>query len=277
MACLSTLLASCNKPESIGRGGSVAEDDRDAAPVEIVRTPSSYRIVYRLEERNGDRVRASTDTLLVRRPFESRLETREGAPPGEQIVTTQVGALGYQATAAAGRPGIVAVFAPSVPPADFRLAAVVADAATRGLFEIGEVRTVARRRCQVHRTGRLLGEGILTAPTARDHALVCIDDAGLMLEEMLVIDGRSLSRRVAVEVDEEVDVGDRSFDTGPPTGSPAEGGGVIRRMKAGSRPPGDFFEPPASPTGFDHLGRWSVIPTQPENFADDPLFVVAVL
>ena len=36
-------------------------------------------------------------------------------------------------------------------------------------------------------------------------------------------------------------------------------------------PPGEFLVTDRGPDGFEYLGRFSVVPAQPENFGDDPL------
>ncbi|MDQ3107529.1 MAG: hypothetical protein M3Q68_06945, partial [Actinomycetota bacterium] len=72
------------------RDGSIVDSATEAVAIE--RTPATYRVVYRLEEFTGTKVALSTDKVWVRRPFESRLETWNGAPPGTAKVSTQIGA-----------------------------------------------------------------------------------------------------------------------------------------------------------------------------------------
>jgi hypothetical protein len=44
----------------------------------------------------------------------------------------------------------------------------------------------------------------------------------------------------------------------------------VRKLKDGTAPPGEFLYLDAAPEGFEHRGRYSVIPAQPDNFSGDP-------
>ena len=249
------------------RAGSI--EVRDAPPVEIERTPSSYRIVYRLEEFTGPKVALSTDKVWVRRPFESRLETWRGAPPGTEELSAQIGRFAMRRNESPAAEPVVIGVPPSTAPSDVRLAPALDDALAHGLLERREVRRVLDRPCQVYRSGQLLSASSLTRPTAAEHTDTCVDAAGLVLEELLVVDGEVLSRRVATEVEEDPQLDDGLFVTGPRTLEVADGGGLVRRMGEGL-PPGEFlvFDPAAIPAGFERVGRFNIIPSQPENFSD---------
>ena len=249
------------------RRGSVEQPG--AAPVTIERTPSSYRIVYRLEEAGGPELRLSTDKVWVRRPFESRLETYGESPPGREPLSTQIGAFARRRNESRSSDAVVIGVPPSSAPSDVRLLPVLADAEAIGLLERREVRRVVDRNCQVYRSGQLLSASRLTAPEPEEHTDSCIDAAGLVLEELLVLNGEVVSRRVATEVEEDPELDDDLFVTGARTLEVAEGGGLIRRMTE-ALPPGEFlqYDPASIPEGFERLGRYNVIPSQPENFTD---------
>ena len=254
---------------AVTRTGS--KEVEGAAPVEIERTPAAYRIVYRLEEHGGREVALSTDKVWVRRPFDSRLETWRGAPPGRTRLSTETGSFArrrFESTSA--DPSVFGV-PPSVAPADVRVLPALVDAEAHGFVERREVREVLGRRCQVLRTGDVLGASVLRKPTAEDHSESCVDAAGLVLEDLLVVGGEVLSRRLAVEVEEDPTLADDLFRTGARTLEVRDGGGLVRRMGEGL-PQGEFFllDPSAVPAGFERTGRFNVIPSQPENF-NDPL------
>jgi hypothetical protein len=253
--------------EAGGRSGSERLDD--GPPVRIVRTPAAFRVVYRLEEpAGGGRLALSTDRVVVRRPFDSRIETRRGAPPGDALVTTQVAVFGRLAVEGQdGRQSTEAV-PPAVGASDIRLAPVLQPALDRGLLRRRERRRVADRTCQVYRSGRSLGAGPLVPPTGATHTDSCVDEAGLVLEEVVVDGGERLSRRVAVEVDDDPELGRGPFRTSAPTTPVDRGGGSVREVDPESRPPGPFYELAGGPEGFRRRGRYSVIPPQAENFAD---------
>ena len=258
-----------------GRDGAVTtregsdEVPGETGPLTIDRTPASYRIVYRLEEVGGDEAAVSTDKVWVRRPFESRLETWRGAPPGEARVSTQIGAFARRRNESVSAEEVVLGVPPSTGPSDVRLLPALADAEAAGLVERREVRIVLGRPCQVLRTGQVLAASRLTRASADEYTDACIDAAGLVLEELRVVQGEVLSRRIAVEVEEDPDLDDELVQTGKRTLEVDEGGGLVRRM-SDALPPGEFllFDPASIPAGFERLGRFNVIPSQPENFND---------
>src|SRR3954453_2903131 len=254
-----------DRGEHIDRNGSVAlARNRRVA---IIRTPPAWHIVYRLEER-GDVV--STDRVWVRRPFDSRLETWSGPPPGRQQGSEQVATFGRRIQRASkGGNAQTLALPPGVPASDVRIESVLNDAVDSGLMQRREVRRVAGRDCQVYRSGNLLNAGALHPATENEHADSCIDEAGLVLEELLWGDGRFISRRVAVSVEEPPSLPDQLFAVPETPIAVKEGGGSVRPLVPGSRPPGDFYELDSAPAGFQLRGRYSVIPPQPENFGPD--------
>lgn len=256
-----------------GDGGEQAAPESrviDGAPdVEIERTPEAWHIVYRLEEHAGETLTVSTDKVWARRPYDSRLETWSGAPPGDKRQSIQVGAFARRGTQSTGAERLVLRLPPAVPPSDVRVEPILDVAEEEKLVDRREVREVADRRCQVFRSGSLLSAPALTEPTAKSYADTCIDAAGLVLEETLFDEGKLLSRRLAVEVDEDPDLDGVSFAMPERDPVPVEkGGGRVQPLTLDSRPPGEFYELAAPPSGFTHRGRFSVIPPQPDNFAD---------
>ncbi len=233
--------------------------------VEIARTPASYRIVYRLEEAAPGKVEYRTDEVNVRRPFESRLETRSGRPPGRKTETFQAARFTKRVTDTGGSVPLVLELGPEVPPSDVRLAPVLDDALAARRIIRREVREIKGRRCQVYRSGGYLSAPELRAPTKDEYADSCVDDAGLVLEEVLWSGTSMLSRRVAVEVQEDVVLSDELFPDLPPTATAASGGGAVSKLKDGSEPPGEFLVLDAPPAGFEHRGRYSVIPAQQQS------------
>jgi hypothetical protein len=235
-----------------------------APPMPIVRTPTTWHIEYRLEEPGGN---VSTDKVWVRRPFDSRLETWTGPPPGTAKVVEEI------ATFARRTNGELTLqLPPGLAAADARVDAVRAAAVKAGVLVPGATKTVVGRRCQVLRSRVLLTAAVLQRPTAKDYADSCVDEAGLVLEDVLVSGGKQLQRRIAVSVEEDRPVGDDLFPVKQQSLDVRSGGGSVRALADGSRAPGEFFELPSVPAGFVRMGRYSAVPPQPENFsAQDPL------
>jgi len=232
------------------------------------RTPDAYEIVYRVEDHGPDGLIVSTERVTVRRPFESRTEALEGEPPGGEPIGVQESALSRFATGVGER----AVFAipPSVAAADRRIDRFLGRALDEGVAEERERRRVAGRDCRIVRVGATPGARTLgTLDGANAWTEVCLDEAGLVLEEVVFEDGRMRSRKLAVEVGESPDLPPAPFVDEDPTLGVREGGGLVRPVAADSRPPGTFWELGEVPSGFEHIGRFAVVP--PQTGFDDPM------
>jgi hypothetical protein len=228
--------------------------------------PAAYRLVYRVESRAGGEVVVSTERVWVRRPFEARIESWTGAPPGRRRTNTTISAFTRINTGNA-------VFAvpPAPAPQDFRVDASLDEARRAGYVDSRERRRVAGRVCRVYRRGGETGSGTLVRlddETADEYTDTCFDAAGLPLEEVTFVDGKLLTRSVAVDVDEDSDLEDRLFRVGDPQLEVRQGGGSVLRVDPDSRPPGDFWELGEEPRGFERKGRYAVIP--PQAGFDDP-------
>jgi hypothetical protein len=228
------------------------------------RTPRVYRVVYRSESGRGDNLVVNTEEVVARRPFEARSVTRAADGRGARSTTVNAFArLQTDQTVLATGPGPAAI--------DRRAAAFLPEAVKDGYAESRERRRVAKRTCRIY---RLAGSSIAAslekvAAVKEDYSEVCVDEAGLILEEISVVDGERLTRRVAQMVDEDPDIDDDTFEVDDPTLGVSQGGGSVRRMAKDSRAPEEeFWEPDDDPKGFEHEGRYSVVP--PQTGFDDP-------
>lgn len=252
------------------RAGSERLDGVEPGLFEVSDPPRTYRVDYRVEGFGGASYVATADRLYVRRPFESRLESYEGPVVDGSPSSVQVSAFGSMLVqgASSGRVVVAAPPAPGI--SDVRLVSSLPEALEDGRFELGERRRVIGRECQVLRTAVSLSSGDLEPPSsASEYADTCIDADGIVLEEVLFDAGEPLLRRVAVDVAVDVDLQDDLFETGEPSLPTREGGGFFAELVPGSRAPGTFYEVVAAPDGYDHGGRFAVVPTQAELFSDD--------
>ena len=213
----------------------------DPPRLQIGAGPASYRIEYRVEGQS-----VSTETVTVVRPFASSVVT------AGSVRTTDLGriALGEQ----------VLAHPPNGTTADVRVSAVLDDAEAAGLLERREIREILGRRCQVLRSGRPLREGPLQPPTARTYSDACVDESGLVLEEVLVTDGERDLRRVAVAVELDVELDTAGLAERDTTVPADQGGGAVRPVRADDDlpPPELVLRPP--PAGFRSLGHYLVVP-----------------
>ncbi len=254
-------------------------DDPGRDSVEVETDPSfaieqhlgAYRIVYRLDDPSGT-IPTETDRVVVRAPFDSRLESGAGLPPGGQTTSVQIAT--FDRLRIGGVDDAVTIArVPGLAPSTIRLVPVLEGALAAGLLEAREQREVVGRRCQVYRSGTTLGAGPLVPVTEAEFADSCVDAQGLLLEETLFVDGEASFRRTAVEVDLEVEPTDDAFQTGEISAPVDQGGGAITPADPAFGSLGRFFELPAEdvPAGFELMGRYSVIPPQPEKFSDPTL------
>lgn len=281
LAIIGAGLAVLRTPDTLrdDRRGSelVAEDGRLLA---VEREPDSYEIVYRAVETATDDPVTTTEHIRVKRPFLARVEIRRGPPPGREATSQRLTRLGVLGTI--GNEGKWTLFAvpPSVAGSDLRPSRVLEDAVDRGMLRVGERRRVLERECQMYRAGGVASGGNLVPydPDGEEYADVCIDAAGLVLEEIWVDKGERLTRKVATSVQEGVELADGLFAPSDATPVPFEdGGGLVQEVDPSTTPQSTTFwvldEPPAE---FEHQGRYSVVPARLDPFrqeidpSDDP-------
>lgn len=252
---LLVVLAACS-----GDGSAPEAVERD--PDFVIGTPTApYRVVYDVDG-------TGTESVSVRPPFESRVETSTGA-----VQVTAMDRISFRNDGDA----LVVAREPGLAPPDVRVAAVLDDAEAAGLLERRGQKEILDRRCQVVRTGAPLAAGPLVPITDDEHVDTCIDADGIPLEEVVTSDGARVLRRVATDVDLDVDLGDDRFDPGDITLPADEGGGAALRVDPERGDVGPFWVLPGNepPDGFVRVGRRSIIPPQPERFADDSPRTVA--
>ena len=248
------------------RAGSVSLG-RFPSPLLPSRVPESYRISYRVADTATDVGDMTTEEVKVRRPFDARIVVRDANADAGNVRTERLTVLTTLAAKSSDGRWTAFSIGPNLATSDLRFGPALDQAIEEGDIEVRERRRVLGRECQVFRAGSTLAAGILTPYErgARDFADVCVDEAGLVVEEVWTLDGKRVQRRVAVEVDEDV-----AFDDDDPAFrlpanvsrvSAASGGGSARKLAEGSLPPGAFWDVGAGglPEGFSPLGRWAVV------------------
>lgn len=247
------------------RSGSVS---LGVEPVPLLpeRAPETYAIVYLVTDTATDEVNRSHEELQVRRPFDARAITRDGHDVGRGAVRSQrVSRLTKLAISSTGGQWTLFDIPPALATGDVRFGPALDQALADDQVEVRERRRVAGRECQVFRAGSSLQAGILSPYTkgAASFADVCVDEDGLVLEEVWTLNGKRVQRRVATEVQTDVDLRDERFalPDNPRTIPARDGGGSARPVDPASRPPGAFRVLPDTdvPDGFTLAGRWAVV------------------
>ena len=233
---------------TIGRAGSTRV--HTTAHVTIGAPPDTYEVRYRIEEVHDDKPESSTARLLVDEPFRSRLEIRRGTT----LVSLRVADLHYLGTRTSTGSNVLT---PAPGPA--------VDAVRPDLIvhdESGDVRRIAGRTCEMHQLGSALLDGDGTF-TAGDDVDVCVDERGLILEQLERVDGELTRRWIATSVDTAPSATDADFHLAGVKARPAKaGGGSVQDIEPTTAPPGSFWQLDAPPPGFTRLGRYAVVPPQ---------------
>lgn len=233
-----------------GEDARTGSDRLPDGPVAIGRRIlDSYRIEYRVETTTDGKRSVSRTTTLVRRPFEGR----------EDDATTTFSRHAIRGSAFWVPPG--------PPEADRRPDAVMRDAVRDGYADARERRRVAGRTCRVYRIGASSSAPSLPPLREADEVTdVCVDEAGLILEEVTFQGDAVARRRVAVSVSERPSGGE--LDVAKPKGDPRQIGSVQRLEDDSRLPGGTFWVLQEPPDGFEFRGRYSVVPAGQPGFTD---------
>lgn len=227
-------------------------------PLEIAGIPEAYRAVFRVEDRATAEMNVTTEKVWVRRPFESRIETWSGPPPGDERLSVRQSEFGILANRGRNAEPINLAAPPSLASGDLRIDAVLEEGLADDTLVLRERREVFGRECQVYRAGGPVFAGDIQRydPDASTYADVCVDRHGLVIEEVWMSDGRQIRRRAAVELEIEptFDASDLTIDV------EAEEGpfrGTVQRI-TDDLPEGVWALPDA-PAGFEKLGDYGVV------------------
>ena len=243
----------------LSRDGSKEVDGSPDGPLAIAEEPSSYRVVYRIERYDPDKIQVSEDRITIRRPFDGRVQSFiDGRQTGDRA--SRFGAL----IITTGEGPRTLVSPPSPATGDLRLAPALADAVEEGWLELRERRKVLGRECQVYRAGSTVVAGTLVpvGTTAGERSDLCIDDEGLLLEEVWFKDGLPLQRRVATSLEVGKTYPDSTFQLAAdePALTIDQGNGFIREVDAASAFEGTVYRLTEPPEGAEYRGRFVVQP-----------------
>ncbi|MGI8807099.1 MAG: hypothetical protein ACR2KK_04540 [Acidimicrobiales bacterium] len=228
----------------------------------IATSPAAYHVVYRAEAYQGANPTVSTEEIWVQRPFDGRVAIREGEPPGtagqfEGRSTFAVYANYTEAGAAQ-----VAGDAPTVALGDIRVGPSLDELVSQDLFVPGDRRRLLGRECQTYRTGSPLQSLKITAPTATDYVDVCLDDAGLILEEVVIAEDELKQRLTAVSFEKDPAIDPAGFVVEGQRVGVAEGGSEVTEIDRSVAPTPGYWAVEAVPPGFTHRGRYLVAGAQ---------------
>ena len=240
--------------------------EREApGPPALTAPAPEYRIVYRIDDTAGGTRVTTTEEARVRRPFDARIERRNGPPPGGETISVQISRLGRLALPSDGEAPLTLAVPPGLAVTDLRFDPALDWLIDQEVVDTGPRRTIAGRTCAVIRLGAppATGEPVRYEPGSDDYTDECIDAAGLVLEEVWVSGGTRVRRKVAVEVEWTAGLTEAGLaDPGPAIGTDV-GGGSFRQIEAS---PFAAYDVP----GHDLAGHFEAAgPEQPVPFAVD--------
>lgn len=242
----------------LSRKGSALIDADPEQPLVFARVPAAYSMTYSVERYDKAGIQLSIDHLEIRRPFDARIRSEvNGKPTGERV--TRFGVLAL--TTGDGARSLANPPSPSG--SDVRVEPVLADAVADDAAEVREQRRVLGRVCQVYRVGSTIAAGDLVPIRGNpgEHADICIDEAGLLLEEVWVKDGKPLRRRIATRVEEDPAFPDALFILqGETDVGLGQGNGFVRTQDPATTFEGPTYALPVAPEGFAYLGRYAAQP-----------------
>ena len=224
----------------------------------IAAAPAAYHAVYRAEVYKESAVTVSTEEVLVRRPFDGRVAIREGEPPGSAGQFEGRSTFGVYANYTEAAAPQVAGDAPTVALGDIRVAASLDDLVAEGLFVPGDRRRALGQECQTYRTGSPLQSLKITAPTDTDYVDVCLDNAGLILEEVAVVGDKLSQRLTAVSFEVEPPMDPAAFTIEGQRVGADQGSAEVTEVDRSVAPSAGYWSLDAPPAGFTHRGRYLV-------------------
>ena len=171
-------------------------------------TPTSYQITYEIVEN----ALARTETVTVRRPYESRVISQRDGETVSGTATSRSRLWTYLTD----REGWL-VLQPELHRAayDQRPLRGMAMAISLGRAEEAGTGTYLGRSCRIFVTGQPLGTSGITPPSDDESTELCIDAEGLVLHERWQIEGSTVVERTATSVETGIEVDAAAFDPSP--------------------------------------------------------------
>jgi len=234
----------------------------DSGPAPRFSVPSGYHITYTITTPNSS---GYTQELFVRRPFESFEQEISGGKPylttamrlGEEVFRSKTGTSSLVHTA----------LSPAL--RDIRLDAVASYAIQAKMLRLVGRARVLGETCYVFRSGAALNSGPLKPIGSRSYVDSCIDRRGLVVYERTTTRGKVTAERRAtrIAIGSARSAADYSMDGQALAAN--KGGGAMQLLTLDSRPSsGPFWDIARAPARFRHVGRYVVIPSQPEAYAN---------
>ena len=229
---------------------------RQSPPLSITNAVTSYNLTYQVQVISDTGViEHHLEKLSVRRPFDDHVIFYAGETVSDTTEFEVTDNLGLAATSSAGGAPQVQQGLPTAGKTDVRLDVTLDDLVKSEYFTAREQRRVAGRNCTVFRTGRTVESNSVAKATDTDYVDVCVDESGLMLEEMAVNSGKVSLRILATEIEFEPTFADDVFTINLPPLGTADGAPVLEEIDKDTSP-ANLLRLATLPAGFEHKARY---------------------
>jgi hypothetical protein len=230
---------------------------RNREPITIKTDTTSYQVNYEVQviAETGE-VDFHYEKLSVRRPFDAHISFFAGRTDADAEEFESIVNLGLSSESTSGGEPEVRQSLPAAGRADVRLDVTLRDLVEGGSFIAREQRQVLGRPCTVYRTGRTVESNVAAKPTDNDYVDVCIDEAGLMLEEMSVNNEKVSLRVIATDITVAPEFGADEFTISQTPLGIADGAPVLTEIDKTVSPNANLLALPTPPEGFEHKARY---------------------
>ncbi|MEO8697653.1 MAG: hypothetical protein ABI658_29410 [Acidimicrobiales bacterium] len=230
---------------------------KQSPPLTISTAATAYNVTYQIQVISADTgtVERHLEKLSVRRPFDDHVIFYAGDAVTDTPEFEVIDNLGLASTISGGVPQVQQGL-PAAGKTDVRLDITLDDLVKSEYFTAREQRRVAGRNCTVYRTGRTVESNSVAKATDTDYVDVCVDESGLMLEEMAVNSGKISLRVIATDIAFEPAFADDAFTISDPPLGTADGAPVLEEIDKATIPNANLLRLPTVPEGFEHKARY---------------------
>ena len=230
---------------------------RESPPLTIAGSVTHYNVTYDIEViADTGEVERHLEKLSVRRPFDDHVIFYAGSEVSTTAEYEVIDNLGISSTSSSGAAPQVQQGLPTAGKTDVRLDVTLDDLVKNEYFVAREQRRVAGRNCTVFRTGRTVESNAVAKATDTDYVDVCVDESGLMLEEMSVNKGKVSLRIIATEIAIEPATDDSILTIDQPPLGTADGAPVLEEIDRTVSPNANLLRLATVPSGFEHTARY---------------------
>jgi hypothetical protein len=239
-------------------------------PLAINTPPVTMKLAYQIE------VKASTgeitnhyQEITLRRPFDDNVIFYVGQAPASSTEYKAITNMGLSATSTTDAPFEIRSALPVTSEVDVRFDVTLDDLINNGFYQRRERRELLGRQCTMYRTGRTVQNQTVAAATAKDYADICIDDSGLVLEEIAVTSGKLSLHVTAKSIDTQPTLAGDEFNiVGTPLTN-TDGAPEMVEIDANTSPADGFLQLSQVPDGYTHVARYRYrdVPSQDESAA----------